>query len=146
VKLPDANVLLYAIDREAVHHDRARNWLETQLSGGEVVGFAWSTLLAVVRLTTNPAVYDDPLAPGEAFDLIDGWLAQPPATIVDPTERHAEILRELVADAGAAGNLVSDAHLAALAIEHGATVASFDADFNRFSGLKLEYLAAPDEA
>lgn len=146
MKLPDANVLLYAIDPDSAHHDRARDWLETQLSGGEVVGFAWSTLLAVVRLTTNPAVYDDPLATDAAFDLIDGWLAQPAATIVDPTERHPEILRDLVADAGAAGNLVSDAHLAALAIEHGATVASFDADFNRFSGLKLEYLAAPGEA
>lgn len=142
MRVPDANVLLYAIDPEARNHERAKAWLEASLSGGETVGLAWTTLLAVVRLTTNPAIYDDPLSPDEALDLIDGWLAQPPTTLVEPTDRHPEVLRSLLADAGAAGNLTSDAHLAALAIEHGATLTSFDADFRRFSGLKLEYLGA----
>jgi toxin-antitoxin system PIN domain toxin len=142
VTVPDANVLLYAIDPEASQHPRARTWLETALSGDEVVGFGWQTLLAVIRLTTNPAIFENPLAPDDAIDLVEGWLDQPPATIIHPTDRHSGILRSLLAEVGAGGNLASDAHLAALAIEHGATVASFDADFQRFSGVSLEYLAA----
>ncbi len=140
MKVPDANVLLYAIDPSAAHHDGARKWLEASLSGGEPVGFAWISLLTVVRLTTSPAIYDKPLDPDGALDLVDGWLDAPPATLIEPTARHPELLRALLADAGTAGNLTSDAHLAALAIEHAATLASFDADFHRFSGLKLEYL------
>ena len=144
MKVPDANVLLYAIDADAHHHDLARRWLEASLSGGEPVGLAWATLLAVIRLTTNPAVYEEPLSADKALDLIDGWLDAPPATIIGPTPRHGEMLRALLSETGAAGNLASDAHLAALAIEHGATLATFDADFLRFSGLKLEYLGAGD--
>jgi uncharacterized protein len=141
VRIPDANVLLYAIDRESRNHAVARDWLERRLSGDEPVGFAWTTLLAVVRLTTNPAIYEDPLAVDEALDLIAGWLAQPAALVIEPSERHTALLRSLLSDLGAAGNLTSDAHLAALAIEYGATLASFDSDFARFSGLKFEDLA-----
>jgi toxin-antitoxin system PIN domain toxin len=140
VKVPDANVLLYAIDSGARHHSQAKGWLEASLSGGEPVGLAWLTLLSVIRLTTNPSIYDDPLDADGALDLVDGWLAADPVTVVDPTRRHQSVLRALLSEAGAAGNLTSDAHLAALAIEHGATLTTFDADFHRFSGLKLEYL------
>lgn len=110
------------------------------MSGEEVVGLAWTTLLAVIRLTTNPAIFESALEPGAALDLIEGWLERPPVTTVEPTERHPQVLRSLLLDAGVAGNLTSDAHLAALAIEHSATLTSFDADFHRFSGVKFEYL------
>jgi hypothetical protein len=136
MKLPDVNLLLYAIDAEAKAHERARAWLEDTLSGTEEVGFAWAVLLGFARLSTNPRIYEDPLPVDEAFDFIDGWLAQPVATVVEPTSRHAGILCELLEPLGAGGNLVSDAHLAALAIEHGAELCSRDNDFARFSGVR----------
>jgi toxin-antitoxin system PIN domain toxin len=136
VKLPDANVLLYAVDENAPRHRKAREWLEATLSGTETIAFAWSVLLAVIRLSTRPVVFERPLAPEQALDLVDGWLAQPPATVIHPTERHGAVLRELMLPLGTAGNLVTDAHLAALAIEHGAELCSSDADFSRFSGLR----------
>jgi len=136
VKLPDANLLIYAVDETAVHHDPARQWLDAQLTGNETVAFAWVVLLAFLRLTTNPRVFEHPLSPSEALDVIDGWLAQASATVVGPTERHPRVLRELVEAAGTAGNLTTDAHLAAVAIEHGATLCSADRDFGRFSGLR----------
>ena len=132
MKLVDANVLLYALDETSPHHEQARPWLEEQLSGIETVGFAWAALLAVVRLVTNPRVFTDPLPVADAFDLVDGWLAQPNATVVHPTDRHPAVLRELLEPLGTAANLVSDAHLAALAIEHGAELWSADRDFARF--------------
>lgn len=140
MKAPDANLLLYAIDPDSRQHRVARGWLEASLSGAETTGFAWSVLLAVLRLTANPAVFDPALAPAEALDLVDGWLEGPTGVVLHPTERHSAVLRELLTGSGAAGNLTSDAHLAAIAIEHGATLATFDADFHRFSGLRLEYL------
>jgi hypothetical protein len=136
VKLPDLNLLLYAIDTEAPVHEQARAWLEDTLSGTEAVAFAWAVLLGFVRISTNPAVFDRPLNAEEALDYVDGWLAQPVATVVHPSERHATLLRELLAPVGSAGNLTSDAHLAALAIEHGAELCSRDADFSRFQGLR----------
>jgi toxin-antitoxin system PIN domain toxin len=136
VKLPDANVLLYAIDERAPRHDRARDWLEATLSGPETVAFAWTVLLAVLRLSTKSTVFEEPLDPDAALDIVDGWLARPNVTVVHPTDRHAAVLRELLAPLGTAGNLVSDAHLAALAIEHGAELCSSDADFSRFSGVR----------
>ena len=98
------------------------------------------SLLGFVRIVTNPRVMSAPLTPSAAFDQIDEWLAQPPATIIQPGRRHLAICRQLLEASGTAGNLTTDAHLAALAIENGATLASFDGDFHRFSGLKLEYL------
>ena len=136
MKLVDLNLLLYAIDEGAPAHDRAQAWLEEVLSGTEEVGFAWVVLLGFARLSTNGAVFEAPLAVDEALDLIDGWLAQPVATVVHPSERHAGNLRELLAPLGTAGNLTSDAHLAALAIEHGAELCSRDTDFARFPGLR----------
>jgi len=136
VKLPDANVLLYAIDERSPRHAAARDWLNDALSGTETVGFAWIVLLAVVRLATRAVVFENPLEVGQALDLVDGWLAQPPATVVHPTDRHASVLRELLVPLGSAGNLTTDAHLAALAVEHGADLCSSDADFSRFSGVR----------
>lgn len=136
MKLPDANLLLYAVDDRSPRHLPARDWLAHTLSGSETVAFAWSVMLAVVRLATNPAVFEHPLDADQALDLVEGWLAQPCATIVHPTDRHAAVMRELLKELGAAGNLVSDAHLAALAIEHGAELHSCDADFSRFPGLR----------
>jgi toxin-antitoxin system PIN domain toxin len=135
MKLPDANVLLYALDDTSARHAGARAWLDAALSGREEVGFAWVVLLAVLRLTTKPAVFARPLRASEAFDLIDEWLAQPCATILHPTTRHASLMRGLIAAAGTAGNLTTDAHLAALSVEYGATVATYDADFARFPGV-----------
>lgn len=136
MKLPDVNLLLYAIDADAKAHDPARAWLEETLSGTEEVGFAWTVLLGFARLSTNPRIFEDPLSIDEALDYIDGWLTQPVATLVEPTDRHAGLLRELLEPLGAGGNLVSDAHLAALAIEHGAELCSRDNDFARFSGVR----------
>jgi len=136
VKLPDANLLLYAVDESSPRHEPARVWLERLLSGSETVAFAWSVLLAVVRLSTRPVIFEHPFSPEEALDLVDGWLAQPCAVVVHPTARHAAVLRELLAPLSTAGNLVGDAHLAALAIEHGADLCSSDADFSRFGGVR----------
>jgi toxin-antitoxin system PIN domain toxin len=135
VKLVDANVLLYAVDEGSPHHEIAKPWLEEQLSASETFAFAWGVLLAFLRLVTNPRVFEKPLSGDEALDLVDSWLAQPNATILHPTDRHSQLLRELLAPLGTAGNLTSDA-LAALAIEHGAELCSGDADFGRFPGLQ----------
>jgi len=136
VKLPDVNLLLYALDEASPHHARARLWLEELLSGTEPAGFAWSVLLAFVRLSTRAQLFANPLDPAEAFDVVEGWLAQPCALVLHPTERHLAVLRGLVEPLGPAGNLTTDAHLAALAIEHGAEVCSADTDFGRFRGLR----------
>jgi toxin-antitoxin system PIN domain toxin len=136
VQLPDVNLLLYALDESSPHHPRSREWLEEMLSATEPVGFAWSVLLAFVRLSTRAQLFASPLEPAEAFDIIEGWLAQPCAVIVHPTERHLGVLRGLLEPLGTAGNLTADAHLAALAVEHGGVVCSADTDFARFRGLR----------
>jgi toxin-antitoxin system PIN domain toxin len=136
VKIPDLNLLIYAVDETAKPHAKARPWLEETLSGVEEVGFAWTVLLGFVRLATNPAIFEEPFEAGEAIDQCESWLAQPCATIVTPSIRHLDLLRDLLDPLGTAANLVSDAHLAALAIEHGAELLSSDADFSRFPGLR----------
>jgi uncharacterized protein len=136
VRLIDVNLLLYAVDEASPQHERARSWLEATLSGSETVALPWVALLAFVRLVTRAAVFMDPLTPDEALDFVDGWLTQPSVVVVHPTDRHAAVLRELLHPLGTAGNLTTDAHLAALAIEHGATLFSADADFSRFPGLR----------
>lgn len=136
MKLPDVNLLFYAIDEESPFHDPAREWLETVLSGTEGVAFAWVVLLGFLRISTNPAAIKQPLQPDDALEHIDEWLTQPVATIVHPTSTHAATLRRLLQTFGTAGNLTTDAHLAALAIEHGAELCSSDNDFSRFEGLR----------
>lgn len=136
MKLVDVNLLLYALDETSPRHTQAKPWLEEVLSGSETVAFAWVVMLAFVRLATHPSVFERPLDADEALDVVDGWLAQPCVTVIAPTDRHADVLRELLRPLGTAGNLTTDAHLAALAIEHGAQLCSCDADFGRFSGLR----------
>ncbi len=136
MKLPDVNLFLYAADQSSPRHPAARAWVEAALSGAETVALAWMVLLGFVRLSTHPSVFDRPLEMEEAFDLLDSWLDQPCVTVVHPSDRHAGVLRELLGPLGTAGNLTSDAHLAALAIEHGALLCSCDSDFSRFPGLR----------
>lgn len=141
MRILDANVLLYAVDTSSPRHKVAREWVDEKLSGIEPVGFVWVVLLAVIRLSTSRAVFANPLDADEAMDLVEGWLRQPCSTTVQATDAHPVTLRRLLATTGTAGNLTTDAHLAALALEHGATLTSFDGDFHRFSGLRFEHLA-----
>jgi uncharacterized protein len=136
VTVVDANLLLYAIDARSPRHAPARAWLERLLSGDETVAFTWVVLLAVIRLSTSPHVFERPLSPARAFDIVDRWLGQPCAVLIHPGDRHSAVVRHLLQPLGTAGNLVNDAHLAAVAIEHGAELHSCDSDFSRFSGLR----------
>jgi toxin-antitoxin system PIN domain toxin len=136
VILVDANLLIYAYHPRAAQHEGSRAWLEGALSGPDPLLFAWVTLWAFLRIATNPRVFDRPLSVAEAEAAISSWLAQPIAGILDPGERHWDILRGLVRDSQAGGPLVMDAVLAAIAIEHGATICTTDRDFTRFSGLR----------
>lgn len=133
--LADANLLIYAVDRDSPQHAPAHRWLEAALSGSEPLGIPWIAALAFVRITTHPRIMRTPLATAKALEYIDAWLRQPHVKLIGPGEKHWLILRNLLAISGAAGNLTSDAHLAALAIEHGATIASADNDFRRFAGV-----------
>jgi uncharacterized protein len=132
VKLVDANVLLYAVNTDAAHHQRAKRWLDDALSGADTVAFSWIALLAFVRLSTKVGLFPHPLTVDEAMARVDAWLAAPPAVVVEPTIEHHRILRRLLEGLGTGGNLVNDAHLAALAVEHRCQLISFDNDFGRF--------------
>ena len=138
MRLVDANVLIYAVNEASTQHEAARTWLDRVLGGEETVGFAWTVVLAFLRLTTHPAVFAHPLDPERATATVRAWTDQPTARLIDPTTRHLDVLSGLLAEAGTAANLVNDAHLAALAIEHDATLVTFDADFGRFTGLRTE--------
>ena len=134
--LVDANLLLYAYHPRAEQHEKSRAWLEAALSGPDLVRFAWVTLWTFIRIATHPRVFDRPLSISEAQAAISGWLDQPAAGILEPGERHWDILRALMRDGQTAGPLVMDAVLAAIALEHGATLCTTDRDFTRFSGLR----------
>jgi toxin-antitoxin system PIN domain toxin len=136
MKLLDANLLLYAYSPRAREHDASRTWLETSLSGSELVRFAWLSLWAFLRIVTNPQVFEHPLSIAEAESVVGSWLAQPVAGILEPGERHWEILRRLAREGQTIGPLVMDAALAAIAIEHGATLCTTDRGFARFPGLE----------
>jgi toxin-antitoxin system PIN domain toxin len=140
--LPDVNVLLAASQRQAPYHAVARQRLEAAFGSGAPVGLAWVALLGFLRLTTNGRVFPVPMPVDEALRIVDGWVSHPGAMVLHPGPRHAALLGALLIGAGTAGNLTTDAHLAAIAIEHGATVASFDRDFSRFAGLRFEHLHA----
>jgi len=128
----DANILLYAVDESSVFHGRARRWLEDALNGSRRVGLPWQSLVAFVRISTNARAMAGPLSAAQAWALVDGWLDAPAAWIPQPTAGHREILRRLVTEFDLRGNLVSDAVLAALCIEHGVAMVSADSDFARF--------------
>jgi toxin-antitoxin system PIN domain toxin len=135
VKLVDANVLLYAVNSDARHHARSKRWLDDALSGGDTVAFAWIALLAFARLSTKAGLFPEPLSVDGAMDRIDAWLGAPAAVVVEATPDHSRIVRDLLRSVGVGGNLVNDAHLAALAIEHRCGLVSFDNDFGRFVGV-----------
>ena len=141
--LVDANLLVYAHVSTFAQHERAGEWLDGQLNGPAQVGLPWPRLLAFLRLVTNPRIFEKPERSEEAWAQVQGWLHQDNVWIPQPTERHAEVLGALLATAGVQGNLVPDADLAALAIEHGLTLCSTDGDFGRFATLRwLNPLAA----
>jgi toxin-antitoxin system PIN domain toxin len=134
--LPDVNMLLYAVNSASDQHMAALRALRQGFDDPRGVAFAWMALLAFLRLSTRRGIFPRPLSVEDALRVIEHWLGHPQAQVVHPGERHAEILGRLLKSAGTAGNLTTDAHLAALAIEHGATVLSFDRDFARFEGVR----------
>lgn len=134
--LVDANVLIYAIDADSPHHRASRRWLEDALSGTRPVGLAWVVILAFLRLTTRPGVLQRPLPVDRSMAFVDEWLAQPCVRCVSPGGGHWPVFRKLLEDVGTAGNLTSDAHVAALAIELGGAICSTDGDFERFPGVQ----------
>ncbi len=133
--VPDVNVLLYAIDSSSPQHARCRDWLNAALNGEEPIGWAWNVLLGFIRVGTNPKALSNPLTIHEALGYVEQWLAQPPSQIVEPTAQHLDELRNLLNATGSSSNRVSDAHVAALAIEHNGKVYSCDTDFARFPNL-----------
>jgi toxin-antitoxin system PIN domain toxin len=136
--LIDANLLLYAVHRQSPFHVKARNWLAEELNGGRRVGFPWQSLTSFLRIATHPRAFDHPLAPADAWARVTDWLSADVAWIPEPGDRHAEILGDLVVRHDVRGNLIPDAQLAALALEHGLTVCSADTDFARFTGIRWE--------
>lgn len=134
--LPDVNLLLHAYNLDSSRHADARAWWERALGAPGPVGLAWSVILGYVRIATHPRILANPLPVAKACAHVEAWLAQPQVALVHPGERHAAILFDLLRGLGTAGNLTTDAHLAALAIEHQAELQSTDADFARFPGLR----------
>jgi len=136
VILIDANLLLYAVNGAAPEHARARDWLDKQLTHTPRVGMPWSSLLAFLRIATNPRVFNPPLAMSRAWKQVEAWLDIESVWIPEPTRHHRQVLGELMQTNDIRAHLVPDAHLAALAIEHGLTLCSTDGDFAKFSALK----------
>lgn len=142
--MPDANILIYAHNEASENHERANRWLEEKLRSSEIVCFSWQTITAFLRITTNPKLFSNPLSPSQAFEIVEQWLARPNAIVVEATANFMTIFQKTAIDGQASGALLMDAHLAALAIEHGATLATTDRDFRRFDGLKIENPLASD--
>jgi toxin-antitoxin system PIN domain toxin len=136
VILVDANLLLYAEDSSSEHHEAARTWWDAQLSGLDPVGLCWPVLNAFIRIGTNPRLHQRPLTLKEATERVQSWFDQPCVRLIQPTDQHWTIFQQMLRAGNAVGNLVSDAHLAALAVEHSCVLHSTDADFSRFRGLK----------
>ena len=134
--LVDANIPLYAEDSLSEHHEVIRTWWDAQLSGSEPVALCWPVLTAFLRIGTNPRILRRPLTLREASARVQSWLDQPCVRMVEPTDNHWEIFQRLLLEGRAAANLVSDAHLAALAVEHNCTLCSTDVDFARFKSVK----------
>jgi hypothetical protein len=134
--LVDANILLYAEDSLHPRHEQARAWWDAQLSGNGIVCLCWTVLCAFVRIATNKRVFESPLSLEQAVARVQSWLDQPCTRVIRPTERHWIVFQQVLTDGQAVANLVTGAHLAALAIEHGCELASTDFDFARFPKLK----------
>lgn len=135
--IPDVNVLLYAYHAGAAQHERARRWVEAAFSGTEPVRLPWLCIGAFLRIATHPQVFADPYTTVEAVSIVQSWFAAPAVTVIEPGEQYWGILSRLLVDSQVRGALVTDATLAAIAIEAGATLATTDRDFRRFDGLKL---------
>lgn len=142
--LIDANLLLYAYHAASPAHEQARSWLESTLSSPTPVRLAWTAVLAFLRLTTSPRIFERPLSMSEAEAAVSTWLALPSVGTLEPGERHWEVLSGLLRSEQVSGALVMDAALAALAIEHGAILCTTDRDFSRFRGLRVENPLADD--
>jgi toxin-antitoxin system PIN domain toxin len=138
MKIVDLNVLLYAVNTDAAQHKRARAWWEDAVNGEETLGLPWVVLLGFLRLSTNPRVFPRPLASDAAAAKVNGWLGRENVRVVREKDEHWETLQPLLGTVGTAGNLTTDAHLAALALSHDAVLVSTDTDFARFSGLRWE--------
>lgn len=135
MKLVDLNVLVYAADTASRHHLAAKAWLDDAMRSTETIALPTAVTVGFVRITTNPRIMRAPLSPATAVGIVTSWLRRRNVVVPEPTDRHYEILQELVERTGVGGNLVSDAHLAALALEHGAELCTFDVDFSRFPGV-----------
>lgn len=142
--LVDANLLIYAHVSSTSQHARARAWLDGQLNGSAPVGLPWVSLLAFLRLVTNPRVFEQPEPITEAWRQVLAWLECDVVWAPQPTERHAELLGRFLDAPGVRANLVPDAHLAALAVEHGLLLCSTDGDFGQFPGLRWQNPLGPD--
>jgi toxin-antitoxin system PIN domain toxin len=138
MKIVDANVLLYAVNRDGPHHEALRRWWEAAVAGDEPIGLCWIVLLAFLRISTHPRAFAHPMRPEQAIEMVAEWLSHPNVRIVAETDEHWTILRDLLEETGTAGNLTTDAHLASLAISRGAVLTSCDADFSRFARLRWE--------
>jgi hypothetical protein len=138
VKLVDLNILLYALNQDSPHHRQVRRWWEAAINSDEPIGIAWVVLLGFLRLATNPKLFPRPLSSEEAIAKVEEWLAHPNLRTIRESDEQWPILREMLIQTGTAGNLTTDAHLASLAVAHGAVLASCDADFARFAKLRWE--------
>jgi uncharacterized protein len=136
VILVDANVLLYAEDSRSEHHEAARTWWDEQLSGSDPVALCWPVLTAFIRIGTNSRLLQRPLTLKEAIERVQSWLDQPCVRLIQTTDQHWPLFQQMLRAGNATANLVSDAHLAALAVEHNCVLHSTDTDFARFRGLK----------
>jgi hypothetical protein len=136
MKIIDLNLLIYAVNQDAPDHGKAKTWWEDCLSGTETIGLPWVVILGFLRIMTSSRIMPRPLSHDQALDFIDDWLVQPPVQIANPTDRHWNILRQLILEFGTAANVTTDAHIAALSIEKGGVLYSSDNDFARFAGLR----------
>ena len=134
--LTDANILIYAYNELASEHRSARTWLRTSLAGPEPIAFSWLAIMAFVRVATNKKIFSKPYSTNESFDVVENWLSAPGSLILTPGGEHLKIVKRLANESGVYGAMLTDAHIAALAIEHGITLATTDSDFSQFNGLK----------
>jgi uncharacterized protein len=135
--LSDANLIIYSYNELAIEHKTARSWFEERLSSDDLFYFSWQTITAFLRISTNPKIFRSPMTETEAIETVNGWLDNSNVEILKPTSRHWSIFSRIIGENKVRGALMMDAHLAALAIEHGTTLATTDRDFARFDGLKI---------
>lgn len=138
MKLVDTNVLVYSVNRNDERHERSRRWIDGALVGDGRVALAWLALTGFLRITTHRTILDRPLSLDEALSVLRTWVDAPAATLVEPSANHLDVVGGLLGATGTGGNLVNDAHLAAIALHHHATVVTFDNDFDRFPGVRWE--------